>query len=97
MNCNGMIFFVNLVKNIAMSTAELKLKLFREIDILEQSKLEQVYGLVLNFINKDNDNEEWNTLTKPQQKGLIDAIEEMNSSEGIDHKKIIAKYKKKYA
>jgi len=80
-----------------MSTSELKLKLFREIDTLEKSKLEQIYGLVLNFINNDNDTEEWNTLTTTQQKGLLDAIEEMNSSEGIEHKKVMAKYKNKYA
>jgi len=80
-----------------MSTAELKLKLFREIDTLEKSKLEQIYGLVLNFINKDNDTEEWNTLSSAQQKGLLNAIEEMNSSEGIDHKKVMEKYKNKYA
>jgi len=80
-----------------MSTAELKLKLFREIDTLEKSKLEQIYGLVHNFINKDNDTEEWNALTSTQQKGLIDAIEEMNSSEGIDHKIVMEKYKNKYA
>jgi hypothetical protein len=80
-----------------MSTAELKLKLFREIDTLEKSKLEQTYGLVLNFINTDNDMEEWNTLTTTQQKGLLDAIEELNSSEGIDHKKVMEKHKNKYA
>lgn len=80
-----------------MSTAELKLKLFREIDTLEKSKLEQIYGLVLNFINKDNDTEEWNALTTTQQKGLLDAIEEMNSSEGMDHKKVMEKHKNKYA
>ncbi|MDP2088303.1 MAG: hypothetical protein Q8J84_02765 [Flavobacteriaceae bacterium] len=80
-----------------MSTAELKLKLFREIDTLEKSKLEQVYGLLLNFINKENDTEEWNSLSKAQQKGLIDAIEEMNISDGVDHKVVIEKYKKKYA
>jgi len=81
-----------------MSTSELKLKLFREIDTLEKSKLEQIYGLVLNFINNDNDDtEEWNTLTTTQQKGLLDAIKEMNSSEGIEHKKVMAKYKNKYA
>jgi len=80
-----------------MSTSELKLKLFREIDSLEKSKLEQIYGLVLNFINNDNDTEEWNTLTTTQQKGLLDAIEEMNSAEGIEHKKVMAKYKNKYA
>jgi hypothetical protein len=80
-----------------MSTAELKLKLFREIDTLEKSKLEQIYGLVLNFINKDNDTEEWNNLSPTQQRGLLDAIEELNSSEGIDHKKVMEKYKNKYA
>jgi hypothetical protein len=82
---------------MVMSTAELKLKLFREIDTLEKSKLEEIYGLVLNFINKDNDTEEWNTLTKTQQKGLLNALEEMNSSDGIDHKKVMEKYKNKYA
>lgn len=80
-----------------MSTAELKLKLYREIDSLEKSKLEQIYGLFLNFINTDNDTEEWNALTTTQQNGLLDAIEEMNSSEGIDHKKVMEKYKNKYA
>jgi len=80
-----------------MSSAELKLKLFREIDTLEKSKLEQIYGLVFNFINKDNDTEEWNTLTKTQQKGLLDAVEQMNSSNGIDHKKVMEKNKTKYA
>ena len=80
-----------------MSTAELKLKLFREIDTLEKSKLEQIYGLVLNFINKDNDTEEWNDLTATQPKGFLDAIEEMDSSDGIDHKKVMEKYKNKYA
>ncbi|HSN48828.1 MAG TPA: hypothetical protein VLR29_08715 [Flavobacterium sp.] len=80
-----------------MSTAELKLKLFREIDNLEKTKLEQIYGLVLNFVNKDDDTEDWNALTATQQKGLLDAIEEMNSSDGIDHKKVMEKHKKKYA
>ena len=80
-----------------MNTAELKLKLFREIDILEKSKLEQVYGLFVNFINEEIDTEEWKSLSKVQQKGLLDAIDEMDSSEGIEHKTIIEKYKKKYA
>ncbi len=80
-----------------MSTAELKLKLFREIDTLEKSKLEQVYGLFVNFIHQENDTEEWNKLSKAQQKGLIDAIEEMNSADGIDHGTLMDKYKKKYA
>lgn len=85
------------MKFMIMNTAELKLKLHREIEALENSKLEQVYGVVLNFINQDNDTEEWNALSTTQQKGLLNAIEEMNSSEGIEHKKIMEKYKNKYA
>lgn len=80
-----------------MSTAELKLKLFREIDRLDKSKLEQIYGLVYNFLHKENEPKECNSLSNEQQKGLIDAINEMNSSEGIDHTTIMEKYKSKYA
>ena len=85
------------MKFMIMNTAELKLKLHREIETLENSKLEQVYGVVLNFLNQDNDTEEWNALSTTQQKGLLNAIEEMNSSEGIEHKEIMEKYKNKYA
>jgi len=82
-----------------MNTAELKLKLHREIETLEKSKLEHIYGLVQNLINQDDSTEEWNDLTKTQQKGLLSAIDEMNSSEGMDqdHQKIMDKYKNKYA
>lgn len=80
-----------------MNTSDLKLKLFREIDSLDASKLEQIYGLFVNFINTENDTEEWNLLSKAQQKGLIDAIEELDSSEGIDHKTVLDKFRKKYA
>lgn len=77
-----------------MSTAKLNLKLFREIDSLEKSKLEQISGLVLNFINDDNDTEEWNTPTPSHQKGQLDPIVEMNSTEGIDHATLMDKFKK---
>ena len=80
-----------------MSTAEIKLKLFREIDTLDKSKLEQVYGLLFNFLNKENDTEEWNSLSQMQQSGLLEAIEELDSSEGIDHQSIMDKFRKKYA
>jgi hypothetical protein len=80
-----------------MNTAELKLKLFREIDSLENSKLEQLYGVLLNFINQENENTDWNSLSKTQQNGLIDAVNEMNSFDGIEHKSVIEKYKQKYA
>ena len=80
-----------------MSTAEIKLKLFREIDLLDESKLKEVYGLLFNFLNKENDTEEWNALSLVQQTGLLNAIDALNSSEGTDHKTIMDKFRKKYA
>lgn len=80
-----------------MSTAEIKLKLFREIDLLDESKLKEVYGLLFNFLNKENDTEEWNSLSLAQQTGLLDAIDELDSCEGSDHKTIMDKFRKKYA
>ena len=80
-----------------MGTAEIKLKLFREIDLLDESKLREVYGLLFNFLNKENDTEEWNALSLVQQTGLLNAIDELNSSEGTDHKTIMDKLRKKYA
>lgn len=80
-----------------MNTAELKLKLFREIDTLEKSKLEQVYGILLNFMNKNNDEDDWNSLSKAQKKGLLDALNEMSTSDGIDNDVVLKKYSDKYA
>ncbi len=79
-----------------MSTAEIKLKLFREIDTLDKSKLEQVYGLLFNFLNKETDIEEWDSLSQAQQNGLVQAVAELDAEEGIDHQSIMDKFRKKY-
>ena len=80
-----------------MNTAELKLKLFREIDTLDKSKLEQVYGVLLNFMNKNNNEEDWNSLSNAQKNGLLDAVNEMSNSDGIDNDVLLKKYTDKYA
>jgi hypothetical protein len=35
--------------------------------------------LLFNFLNKENDTEEWSLLSKNQQNGLLEAIDEFNS------------------
>ena len=80
-----------------MSTAEIKLKLFREIVLLDESKLKEVYGLLFNFLNKETDTEEWNSLSLAQQTALLEAFHELDSCEGSDHKTIMDKFRKKYA
>lgn len=72
-----------------MDTADLKLKLFRQIDELDQDKLKEVYGVLLNYINNQDNTEEWDELTKEQQKGIEDAIRQMKNGEGVPHEKVM--------
>lgn len=79
-----------------MNIAELKLKFFRQIDGLDKDKLEEAYGVLLNYINSKDDLDEWSKLTVEQQKGIIDSIQQIENNEGIAHKEVMRKYKNKY-
>ena len=78
-----------------MSSAAIKLKLFRKLDSLDKSKLEKAYRLLINFFNQDNDKTVWNKLSQTQQQGLIDAEIEMDNATGTDHQTIVEKHKQK--
>ena len=80
-----------------MTTSDIKLRLFRQIDSLEKSKLEELYGVVVNFINGQKELTDWNTLTESQKNGLLDALEEIEKGKGISHQDVISKYRNKYS
>ena len=79
-----------------MTVSDLKLKIFRQIDSLEKSRLEEFYGLLLNYINGKKDVSDWEKLSAAQKQGILDAIEEVDSEKGIAHKVVIDKFRKKY-
>lgn len=79
-----------------MTASDLKLKIFRQIDTLDKNKLEGLYGVLLNYINGQNDLDEWEKLTGEQKQGLIDAIGEIDSGKGIPHSEVMAKIRRKY-
>jgi hypothetical protein len=85
-----------LKKGDKMNTSELKLKLLQEIDTLEKSKLQEVYGYIQNIIRGNQDLEDWDNLSVAQQDGLKAAINDIESGYGISHKDVIAKYRKKF-
>lgn len=80
-----------------MTASDLKLRLFRQIDTLEKSKLEELYGVVINYLNGQNDISDWESLSGFQKQGLFDAIGEIESGKGISHKTVIHKYRNKYS
>jgi len=79
-----------------MTVAELKLKIFRQIDSLEKNRLEELYGVLKNFINGKKDISDWVKLTEEQKQGILDAIDEIDSGKGIPHEKVMAKIRKNY-
>jgi len=79
-----------------MTVSDLKLKIFRQIDSLEKNRLEEFYGLLLNYVNSKKDISDWERLTPLQKQGLMDAIDQMDSGKGISHNDVIDKLRKKY-
>jgi hypothetical protein len=79
-----------------MTVSDLKLKIFRQIDSLEKNRLEEFYGLLLNYVNSKKDISDWERLTPVQKQGLMDAIDQMDSGKGISHNDVIDKLRKKY-
>jgi hypothetical protein len=79
-----------------MTVSDLKLKIFRQIDSLEKNRLEEFYGLLLNYINGKIDISDWDKLSLAQKQGLMDAIDQLDSDKGIPHDDVIDKLRKKY-
>ncbi len=80
-----------------MNASELKLKIFRQIDSLEKTALENLYGILVNFINGQRDINDWLNLTEEQRQGILDAIDEIDSGKGIPNDTLINKYRQKYS
>lgn len=79
-----------------MTVSELKLKLFRQIDTLDKNRLEELYGVVLNFLNGNKDFGDWDKLTEEQKQGILDALAEIDAGKGIPHEEVMDRVKKKY-
>jgi hypothetical protein len=79
-----------------MTVSDLKLRIFRQIDSLQKNKLEEFYGLLMNYINGQKDISDWDKLTSNQKKGILDAIDEVDSGKGIPNKTVLSKFRKKY-
>jgi len=88
--------FLSLKKTDTMTVSDLKLRIFRQIDSLEKSKLEEFYGILINYLNGQKDVSEWDKLSESQKKGIMDAIDEIESGKGIPNNAVLKKFRKKY-
>ncbi len=74
-----------------MTTADLKLKIFRQIDSLQKNRLDEVYGLLMNYFRGQKDIDDWDNLSDEQKQGIIDAVEQLEQGKNISHQKAMTK------
>jgi hypothetical protein len=79
-----------------MTVADLKLKIFREVDSLEKNRLQEIYGVLINYIRGQKDIDDWNKLSEEQKQGIVDAINEIDSGKGTPHKKVMSRIHKNF-
>ena len=51
-----------------MTVSDLKLKIFRQDDSLEKNRLEEFYGVMMNYLNSKKDITDWEKLSEAQKK-----------------------------
>jgi hypothetical protein len=81
---------------IIMSSEELKLQIFRQVDSLDASRLKEFYCLMLNYMNSSKDITEWIGVSESEKQGIENAIKEMNDGIGIPHEQVMSTMKSKY-
>ena len=79
-----------------MSTDEIKLAIFREVDSLDGSKLKELYSLLQDFMNRQRTEAEWNNLSEAQKEGIEAALQQLNDGEAIYHTSVIGQAREKY-
>jgi hypothetical protein len=79
-----------------MTSSDLKLRIFRQIDALDKTKLEELYGLLMNFINGQVDEGDWESLSVNQKEGIFDALDEIDSGKGIPNKTVLDNIRHRY-
>ncbi|MFO7827459.1 MAG: hypothetical protein R6V23_02450 [Bacteroidales bacterium] len=77
-----------------MNAAEIKLKLFRKIDSLNESDLEKAYKKILNFLNAETSNK--SELTPELKDALDKALELSKQGKPYTHEEVMKETRKKY-
>jgi len=80
-----------------MTTKEIKTDLFKKLDSLQRNRLEEAYGILINYLNGKSEIEDWQGLTQEQQVALKQGIEQLNRGEGRGHDAVMSDIRNKFA
>lgn len=85
------------MKTQEMNSSDIKISLFRKIDMLQDDELERIHGELMNILNGIIDTTHWKGLSQAQQQGLKQAADSLNSGMGMVHEEVMEKYRKRYS
>lgn len=80
-----------------MNAAEIKMDLFRKLDALTGKRLEEAYGVLLNYINGKSEIDEWQNLTTEQQTAILLGVEQLDNGQGSSHDEVMTNFRKRFA
>ena len=80
-----------------MTTSELKLQIFRQIDLLDKSKLNELSGIVSNLVHGQYGTDDWESLSITEKEGIIESIKQLDANDGTQHDKVMKRIRKKIA
>lgn len=75
-----------------MTPTELKLDLFKKLDSFDETKIERIYGSILNIFNESETYEEWDLISEKEQARTIKSEEQFYNGQYKQHNEIISKF-----
>ena len=79
-----------------MNPAEIKIDLFRKLDSLKGSNLQEAYGLLLNYINGSNNLNDWDNLSSEQKDAIKLGISQLDDNKGRSHTNVISDLRNRF-
>ncbi|MEI8087076.1 MAG: hypothetical protein WCG93_12780 [Paludibacter sp.] len=79
-----------------MSTEEIKLRIFRQVDAFDAAKLKEFYGFMQNYINSKIDTDEWLGISTFEKEGIEAAVHQMDAGKGIPQEQMMNRLRQKY-
>jgi len=67
-----------------------------KIDHADHRQLEDIYGLIINYFNGQEDESEWDLLSEPMQREITESLEQAKAGIGRDAQTVISEIRKKY-
>jgi hypothetical protein len=79
-----------------MTTKEIKVDIFGKLDALKGSNLTEAYGILLNYVNGINQEDEWEKLSNEEKAGIQWGLDQLDKGETKSHKAVMEAVKLKY-